>query len=640
MKKRCAIYVRVSSDLQMYDRQVQELKAFANINNFELQDKHIYEDKLSGFKNENERLGLSNLFKDIVEHDIKIVLIWELSRLARRQKYLLDYQDFFLQHRINVYFLQQNFWLLDENFKVSQQAGIYISVLGYFSEYETLLMKERFLSAKRLNETTGRYNGGKIPFGYTLDENKSYIIDTKLVPGLDISPSDIVKEMFLLYSQGLTASKVCRISRSKGYPKCVLSTHTLARMLRNTTYIGSKNVKLGDRKTPQIIPNYLFDEVQKLLDTNKTRGDKERKHIHLLRGLLKCSYCGQYYLGQQTTDAYICAQNTHSNKINKNTICKGGGISSSNIDGIIWSLVRDIILYREAEAEDNEQLDVKHQKSLDELTNMLANFNGSLEELDKKRKRKNLMFENGGITKTEYLTSIKAYQNEKNAIQKDINNIEAKINVFLKEIENSEINLPRNERFDQISDRASMKEIIKSVIKEITFIKVKNHRMVVTVTYHSSNKEILVYNSLSQKRNAFKKFNASYLKYDPFNEIFYLIKDRAPHHFVFRAKSEILKTLGVKIELPDLIEVSTFKWQLIINNLPDLDFYDYLHPVPDKSNSDIFTFDEIMNLNFIPNDILETLDYKKITYFKELNFERFNRRKASKKVAQIKNKTS
>jgi site-specific DNA recombinase len=638
MKKRCAIYVRVSSDLQDYERQIQELKAYAKINNFELQDEHIYEDKLSGFKNENERLGLSNLLKDIVEYDIKIVLIWELSRLARRQKYLLDYQDFFLQHRINVYFLQQNFWLLDENFKVSPQAGIIISVLGYFSEYEALLMKERFLSSKRLNETTGRYNGGKIPFGYTLDENNSYIIDTKLVPGLDVSSSDIVKEMFLLYSQGLTASKVCRISRSKGYPKCVLSTHTLARMLRDTTYIGFKNVKLGDRKTPQIIPKYLFDEVQKLLDTNKTRGDKERKHIHLLRGLLKCSYCGQYYLGQQTNDAYICAQNTHSNKINKNTICKGGGISSSNIDGIIWSLVRDIILYREPD--DFEKINDNHQTSLDELENMIKNFNGSLEELEKKRRRKNMMFENGGITEIEYLTSIKTYQNEKNAIQKEINNLESKIKVLETEIENSEKLLPRKERFNQISDRISMKEIIKSIIKEISFVKVKNHRMVVKVKYHSLENEILVYNSLSRKSNTFKKFDARYLKYNPLNESFYLLKDKNYPQFVFRAKSEILKTLGVKIELPDLIEVSTFKWQLLINNLPDLDVNDYLYPVPDNSNSDVLTFDEIMNLPNIPNGILETLDYEKITYFKEINFDRFNRRKASKKVAQIKNKIS
>ena len=68
-----------------------------------------------------------------------------------------------------------------------------------------------------------------------------------------------------------------------------------------------------------------------------------------------------------------------------------------------------------------------------------------------------------------------------------------------------------------------------------------------------------------------------------------------------------------------------------------LDVNDYLYPVPDNSNSDVLTFDEIMNLPNIPNGILETLDYEKITYFKEINFDRFNRRKASKKVAQIKN---
>lgn len=630
MKKRCAIYVRVSSDLQDYERQIKELKSYSEVNNFELRDEHIYEDKLSGFKNENERLGLNSLFKDIVKYDIKFVLIWEISRLARRQKYLLDYQDFFRDNRINVYFLQQNFWLLDENFKVTPQAGAFISILGYFSEYEALLMKERFLSSKRLNETTGRYNGGKIPFGYTLDENNAYIVDTNLVPGLDISPSDIVKEMFLLYSQGLTASKVCRIARSKGYPKCVLTTHTLTRMLRNTTYVGFKNVKLGERKTPQIIPQYLFDQVQKLLDSNKTRGDKERKHIHLLRGVLKCSYCGQYYLGKQSTESYTCAQNTSSNKSNKNTICKGGGISSGNIDGIIWSLVRDIILFREPE--DFISVNNTHQNNLDELERMILNFKGSLDDLEKKRKRKNMMFENSGITDKEYLEYIKTYQNEKNAIQREINSLESKIKVLETEIENSEKFLPRKERFDQISDRLSMKEIIKSIIKEITFLKVKNSRMVVTVKYHSFNKEIIVYNSLSRKENTFKKFDARYIKYNPNNERFYLLKDNNPPQNIFHAKSEILKTMGVKVELPDIIEVSTFKWQVLINNFPDLDVDDYLYPVPNNLNSDVLTFDEIINLPYIPNGICETLNYKKITYFKDLNFERFNRRKSTKKT--------
>ena len=69
--------------------------------------------------------------------------------------------------------------------------------------------------------------------------------------------------------------------------------------------------------------------------------------------------------------------------INKNTLCKGGGISACNIDGIIWSLVRDIILFREPE--DFASVNNTHQSNLDELERMILNFNGSLEELEKKR---------------------------------------------------------------------------------------------------------------------------------------------------------------------------------------------------------------------------------------------------------------
>ena len=90
----------------------------------------------------------------------------------------------------------QRFWLLDETLKVSPQAGLSIAFFGWHGEYEARLTKERFMSAKRLNESLGKYNGGKIPFGYTLDENNKYIVDTKTIDGLNVSESDVVKEVF------------------------------------------------------------------------------------------------------------------------------------------------------------------------------------------------------------------------------------------------------------------------------------------------------------------------------------------------------------------------------------------------------------------------------------------------------------
>ena len=50
MSQKCAIYLRVSSDLQDYDRQIlSDMKRFASTEKFFFSDENLYEDKLSGF---------------------------------------------------------------------------------------------------------------------------------------------------------------------------------------------------------------------------------------------------------------------------------------------------------------------------------------------------------------------------------------------------------------------------------------------------------------------------------------------------------------------------------------------------------------------------------------------------------------
>ena len=58
--------------------------------------------------------------------------------------------------------------------------------------------------------------------------------------------------------------------------------------------------------------------------------------------------------------------------------------------------------------------------------------------------------------------------------------------------------------------------------------------------------------------------------------------------------------------------------------------HDLFEP-PNKTNSNVFDFDSIIKLSDIP-DIVSTKEYNKITYFKELNTKRFNRKNLSKKT--------
>ena len=608
MSSKCAIYLRVSSDLQDYERQISDMKKFAKNNHFTFSNKNLYEDKLSGFKNEKERDGLRKMLNDVIAEEIKIILVWEISRLARKHRDLLEITEFFQNNGINVYFYIQRFWLLDETSNISPQAGLSIAFFGWHGEYEARLTKERFLSAKRLNESLGKYNGGKITFGYTVDENNNYAINNNIIKGLQVSESDIVREVFNLYEEGLTCSKICRICRSRNYPLMVCNTHTLARLLRDTSYIGFKKVKLGKRPTPPIISESQFYTVGALIDANKTKADKGKKHIYLLRGVLKCSYCNEYYVGKQTDDAYICPKNSGSNKTNKNTSCKGGNISISNIDGIIWDLVKDVLLMRETKGYDDTFKLNKFE--INELEKQITQYIALIKKLEQKKKKANIIFQNDGYSVEEYQKAIRGINNEIKECEKEIIVIESRIRYIKKVMEESNTITKRLENIESIIDRHQMQSIIRNVIKEIFFYKVTDFKTVVNVIYHTGQYEWLYYNSVSKKGTTYKLSNANYIKFDKETNLFYVLKD------IKNVKQWILKddTEKTKNEIP-------LKTLTRLSNP--------INPIPDKTNSYVYDFDGIMNIPDIPY-ILDTKNYSKLTYFKDLNKSRFNRKKYTK----------
>lgn len=608
MSAKCAIYLRVSSDLQDYERQISDMKKFAKDNHFTFSNKNLYEDKLSGFKNEKERDGLRKMLNEVIADDIKTILVWEISRLARKHRDLLEITEFFQNNGINVYFYIQRFWLLDETSNISPQAGLSIAFFGWHGEYEARLTKERFLSAKRLNESLGKYNGGKITFGYTVDENNNYILNKNIIKGLQVSESDIVKEVFNLYEEGLTSSKICRICRSKNYPKIVCNTHTLARVLRDTSYIGFKKVKLGKRPTPQIINDSQFQSVGVLIDTNKTKADKGKKHIYLLRGVLRCSCCNEYYVGKQTDDAYICPKNSGSNKTNKNTSCKCGNISISNIDGIIWDLVKSVLLMRTTKGfDDTLKL---NQFEISELEKQIPQYTALIKKLEQKKKKANIIFQNDGYSIGEYQKAIKGINNEIKECEKEITVIKSRIRYVKKVIEESNTITKRLENIESITDRHQMRLIIKNVIKEIYFYKVAHFKTVVNVIYHTGQYEWLYYNSVSKKGTTYKLSNANYIKFDKETNLFYVLKGTKD------GKQWLLK--GDAENTKNKIPVKTLTWI----SRP-------INPIPDETNSEIYDFDGIMNLPDI-HYILDTMKYSRMTYFKDLNKTRFMRKKQIK----------
>ncbi len=602
MSKRCAIYLRVSTDIQDYKRQKNELKTFAKAYGYTLNDSDIYKDKLSGFKKIDEREGLSELMGKVWNNEFDVVLTWEISRLSRDQIEILQLAKEFQKHKVNLYFKQNSLWLLNKNLEVSSSVRLIMSVLSFTAEDEAERIKERLLSGKRQYVREGKYNGGKITFGYTIkkfgktDEpsDKKFIIDTKKIDGLDVSKSDIVREVFDLYESGLTASKVALHCKSKGYPKHVTSQHTIARLLRNTSYIGYKETKLGTRPVPSIIEEAQFVTVGKLLDTNKTKADKGRKHTYLLRKVLKCTYCDKLYIGKQTDDTYQCSLNHQTNKFLHGTKCKGSNISVSNVDGVIWERVKDVWVHKKMHGFDNIFAVSNVEK--EEAEKEIKRYENLLVPLDDQRKRINRIFETGGYKESEYDDKLGKVKRDEHNIKSKIKELQVKIRSNEKARKRANSVFSRQQDIESITNRKEMKSRISSLIKHITFSKVGLFKTILFVRYQDGKTETILYNSVSKKGNKFKLIDSKFVSYYDEEKCFYFLKEE--HHKVASAKN--------------LIEFA--KEKLATNRFE----------LPNASNSIKYDFDELLKLDDIPN-ILSTHEYSKITYFKDLNRKRFSR---------------
>jgi DNA invertase Pin-like site-specific DNA recombinase len=82
MTKRAAIYVRVSTDKQTVENQVQALRQIAERRGWEVVEQ--YSDAgISGAKGRDGRPGLDRMLKDASKRRFDVVMAWAIDRLGR-----------------------------------------------------------------------------------------------------------------------------------------------------------------------------------------------------------------------------------------------------------------------------------------------------------------------------------------------------------------------------------------------------------------------------------------------------------------------------------------------------------------------------------------------------------------------------
>jgi site-specific DNA recombinase len=281
---KCAIYTRVSTDIQAEkefsscEAQEEKIRAFIKSqNNWNVFK--IYSDP--GFTGANlNRPALQELFEDIKQEKINIVLAYKIDRLTRSPKDFYQLIELFEKYKVD-------FISITERFDTSTPAGRLLrNIMLTFAQFERELASERTKDKMLQRAEKGMWNGGIPPFGYRA-------VDKKLA--LDEKEAKIVRLIFETYVETGSIAEIYKMLKERNIVNRNNSTFTkscIRHILDNVIYLGKLDYsgKIYDGLHQSIISEVLFNEAQAIHKKKICKMKLYRNY--LFAGLIDCNECG------------------------------------------------------------------------------------------------------------------------------------------------------------------------------------------------------------------------------------------------------------------------------------------------------------------------------------------------------------
>lgn len=153
---KAVIYARVSTNGQDYERQLDELRSYADRMGYTVVRE--FSEKISGARKVEERAALSDLMHFVESNEVDKVLIYECSRLSRRAVDFLSVIERLTEQGVSVYIHQNGLETLQPDGKPNPIAQLVLGVLAQFNSMERGLIRSRMESGYNHY----RANGGKV----------------------------------------------------------------------------------------------------------------------------------------------------------------------------------------------------------------------------------------------------------------------------------------------------------------------------------------------------------------------------------------------------------------------------------------------------------------------------------------------
>lgn len=340
------IYARYSCDNQREESiegQLRECRAFAERNNYTLIDTYI--DRAMSAKTDN-RPEFQKMIKDSAKGQFSAIIVWKLDRFARNRYDSAHYKAMLRKNGVKV---------VSATEVISEGAeGIILeSVLEGYAEYYSAELSEKVIRGMTENALKCQYNGGFVPVGFKIDENKHYQLDELVAP--------LVREAFMMYVNGRPIKDIVNflndngVVSSQGKPLTKTSVSTI---LQNRKYIWEYQYRdvVVPNGIPAVISDELFSLAQQRLEKNRHAPATMKADIkYILSTKLRCGDCGGMIVGESGTSStnnkvyhyYKCA-NAKKRKCSRKALRKAE-IEDIVIERTVKTVMNDTILDSVAE---------------------------------------------------------------------------------------------------------------------------------------------------------------------------------------------------------------------------------------------------------------------------------------------------
>jgi site-specific DNA recombinase len=374
---RAVLYVRVSTDKQVekygIPSQIEALRKRCLERGWDLLfdgDRDVFiDDGYSGA--ELDRPALNRLRKIAREGKADIVLSYDPDRLSRKLYHQMILAEEFEKQGIKLEFITQEMG-------TSPEDRMFFNMRGLVAEYEREKIRERTLRGRREKARQGKVvSSGSVPLGFRYNKEKATFEENP-------ETAQMLRLIFYTFaneslSLQCMADRLNRLHVPTPGRGSRWRASTSGNMLRNEVYIGNlyqfrkymvepkrrRKIAFKSRKTSSalrpkeewitvrvspLIPEELFEAVQRKLRSNAERSRRNTKREYLLSGLLYCAQCGGRMGGHTIRGItyYRCFHKRNGDMMpmglnGKLQLCSCPEVKADSVETVVWDTVLELV---------------------------------------------------------------------------------------------------------------------------------------------------------------------------------------------------------------------------------------------------------------------------------------------------------